>query len=70
MDYRVLKEFWYPTVPAAIKQVKAGENVPIKQRGLQRALVGDVLTLSKDIVTSLAGKSDGPYVEEVLNGEA
>lgn len=67
--HRVLKEFWYPTDAAVIRRLKAGENPPMNKRSLGRALVGDVLKLPREIVVSLAGKSDGPYLEEVPDGE-
>lgn len=70
MQYRVLKEFWYASNAEAIKRLKAGDNMPMKARGLVAAHVGELHTLSADVMRSLAGKSDGPYVEEVPGGEA
>ena len=70
MQYRVLKEFWYVSNAAAIRRIKAGENMPMKERGMVTAHVGEVHALGADVVRSLAGKSDGPYVEEVPDGEA
>lgn len=69
MQYRVLKMFWYPTAPGIMQRVKDGESPPMKERAMMRADVGTVLELEPDIVESLAGISDGPYVEEVTDGK-
>ena len=68
--YRVLKQFWYATDADAIKRLRAGETITMKERRNAVAHVGDVLNLPADIVRSLAGRSDGPYVEEVRHGKA
>ena len=69
MQYKVLKMFWYPTAPGVMKRIKDGEHPPMKERAMRQADVGDVLELPADVVRSLAGISDGPYVE-VVDGEA
>lgn len=70
MQYRVLKEFFYPTDAAVMRRLKAGDNPPLRARKLHHAMPGDVLALPREIVLSVSGMSGGPYVEEVPDGEA
>ena len=42
--YRVLVELLYPTDPAIIARLQAGENVPWPECGRKRAHVGDIVS--------------------------
>lgn len=42
-NYRAQRALWYPTDRAAIRRIRAGERVPMKQRGLRRVAPGEIL---------------------------
>lgn len=41
--YRALRPLEYPTSPAVLRKLKAGEHVPFDQRGHKRVAVGEVV---------------------------
>lgn len=43
-QYRAVVDLWYPTDPAIIARLLAGERIPMRARGLRHVTAGTVIT--------------------------
>ena len=61
--YRVLVGLNYPTAPAVIKRLAAGEKIPAADRHEKRAEVGDIVSDIPSV--SIPGLLEAHMIEEV-----
>ena len=64
-QYLIKQTLWYPTDKAVIARLKAGENLPIKERGpIRQAEPGEIVS---DLpLVSIPGLLEHDYIEEYL----
>lgn len=64
-QFKILHELFYPTNQAIIRRLQAGENIPMRQRGMRQAVVGEIVSdLPPGDIQSLLAKG---YIEEVAD---
>lgn len=64
--YRCLVDLRYPTDPAIIRKLKAGEDIPMHRRGARIAARGEIVT---DLpAVSIPGLLEARWIEEVKDG--
>lgn len=67
-QYQVNHELFYPTNPAVLRKLKAGENLPLIQRGMKHVVLGEIVD---DIpAVSIAGLLEKGWIQEVSDGSA
>lgn len=65
--YRALQEFWYPGSRDAIRRLRAGEDVPLRERQERHVRPGDIIAdAPRELVAGWLAKG---RVEEVADGE-
>ena len=66
MSYRALRDLYYPTDPAVLRLLVAGENLPMRGRNMKTVPAGSIVSdIPKASVAVLLAKG---WIEEVADG--